>query len=197
MGLVDSPPNRSEESVGAQATVFDPVSRKPIVAVIGASSAEERTRRVAEEVGRKIGLEGWHLLTGGGAGVMEAACRGYQQADASKRGRAIGILPAETADAVNPYVDIALPTGLGIARNALIARAADALIAVGGCSGTLSEMALAWQLGRPIAACADSGGWAEKMAGAAIDDRFHEPIFAARTADEAISFVKSHLVSRV
>jgi uncharacterized protein (TIGR00725 family) len=181
--------------MGLAGTTLPPVARNPIVAVIGASSADALTKGIAEEVGRRIGLEGWHLLTGGGAGVMEAACRGYRRVDAGTRGHALGILPTETADTVNPFVDIALPTGLGIARNALIARAADALIAVGGCSGTLSEMALAWQLGRPIAACADSGGWAEKMAGTAIDDRFHEPIFAARTADEAISFVKSKLTS--
>jgi uncharacterized protein (TIGR00725 family) len=171
------------------------VPRKPIVAVIGASRAASSTLDIAEEVGRLIGLERWHLLTGGGGGVMEAACRDFQSVKGGESGMAIGILPSDDTAFANRFVDIAIPTGLGIARNAVIARAANALVAVGGCSGTLSEIALAWQMGRPVAACMLSGGWAEKLGGTAIDDRFTEPVFAAQKASEAISFVKSKVSS--
>jgi uncharacterized protein (TIGR00725 family) len=173
------------------------VPRKPVVAVIGASSAGPGTLDIAEEVGSLIGLEHWHLLTGGGGGVMEAACKGFQSVKVGESGIAIGILPSDDTAFANRFLDIAIPTGLGIARNAVIARTANALVAVGGCSGTLSEMALAWQLGRPVAACMESGGWAEKLGGTAIDDRFAEPVFAARTARDAISFVKSKVSSNL
>ncbi len=174
-------------------TPGDIVKRKPIIAVIGAASADEVARNIAGDVGRGIAREGWHLLTGGGAGVMAAASRGFQAGRHPESGQVIGMLPTETDEFANDSIDIVIPTGMGMARNALIARTADALIAVGGCSGTLSEMALAWQLGRPIAACVGAGGWAGKMAGIAIDRRFDEPIFAAKTADDSILFVKSRI----
>jgi uncharacterized protein (TIGR00725 family) len=79
------------------------------------------------------------LVTGGLGGVMEAACMGAREAG----GTTIGILPGSDRSAANPYVDIAIPTGLGEARNALVVRAADALIAIGGGYGTLSEIAFA------------------------------------------------------
>ena len=78
---------------------------------------------------------------------MEAACRGARQAG----GTTIGILPGAERSAANPYVEIAIPTGLGEARNALVVRAADALIAIGGAYGTLSEIALALKAGKRVA----------------------------------------------
>jgi hypothetical protein len=77
---------------------------------------------------------------------MEAACRGAKEAG----GTTLGILPGSDRSAANPYVDFALPTGLGEARNALVVRAADVVIAVGGGYGTLSEIALALRSGKPV-----------------------------------------------
>jgi len=87
------------------------------------------------------------VVCGGLGGVMEAACRGAKEAGATT----VGILPGADRSAANPFVDVAIPTGLGEARNALVVRAADALIAVGGAYGTLSEIALALKAGKRVA----------------------------------------------
>jgi len=86
------------------------------------------------------------LVCGGLGGVMEAACRGARDAG----GRTVGILPGADRSAANRFVDVAIPTGLGEARNALVVRSADALVAVGGGYGTLSEIALALKAGKPV-----------------------------------------------
>jgi uncharacterized protein (TIGR00725 family) len=116
------------------------------VAVIGASVATAEHERVAEEVGRRLAQAGAIVVTGGGGGVMAAASRGAAQAG----GTVIGILPGEDRGQANPWVSIALPTGLGELRNGLIVRAADAAVAVGGAYGTLSEIALAMVAGIPV-----------------------------------------------
>lgn len=169
--------------------------RVPSIAVIGASSADETMLAISADVGSALGQKGWHLITGGGGGVMEAACRGHRagRVNASCPGVTIGVLPFNEPEDANPFVDIPMPTGLGLARNAVIARAAAGLIAIGGCSGTLSEMALAWQFGRPIAAMVGAGGWAAKMAGQCIDDRFDRPVFPAGNAAEALDFLEKEL----
>jgi uncharacterized protein (TIGR00725 family) len=97
-------------------------------------------------VGRELASRGVVLVCGGLGGVMEAACRGAKESG----GRTVGILPGADRSAANPYVDVAIATGLGEARNALVVRAADALIAVGGGYGTLSEVALALKAGKRV-----------------------------------------------
>jgi uncharacterized protein (TIGR00725 family) len=97
-------------------------------------------------VGRLIAERGAVLVCGGLGGAMEAACRGAQEAG----GVTVGILPGTDRSAANAHVDIALPTGLGEARNALVVHAADVLIAIGGGYGTLSEVALALRAGTPV-----------------------------------------------
>ncbi|MDJ0765214.1 MAG: TIGR00725 family protein [Myxococcota bacterium] len=163
-------------------------SRTPLVAVIGASTAASSVLDMARDVGRAIAQQGWHLLTGGGSGVMAAACQGFRENNAA--GTSVGILPAEDAAGANPFVDVAIPTGLGLARNAIIARAASGLIAVGGCSGTLSEIALAWQMNRPIVAIAGSGGWAEKLAQQKVDDRRSDVVVEAHSATQAVGILE-------
>lgn len=101
---------------------------------------------MAEEVGRLLARRGAVVVCGGLGGVMEAACRGAR----GEGGVAVGILPGLDRGAANPYVTVAVATGLGEARNALVVRAADALIAVGGAYGTLSEIALALKAGNPV-----------------------------------------------
>jgi uncharacterized protein (TIGR00725 family) len=97
-------------------------------------------------VGRELAGRGAVLVCGGLGGVMEAACRGAKEAG----GTTVGILPGADRAAANEFVDIAIPTGLGEARNALVVRAADALIAVGGGYGTLAEIALALKAGKRV-----------------------------------------------
>jgi uncharacterized protein (TIGR00725 family) len=102
---------------------------------------------VAEAIGREVGRRGGVVVCGGLGGVMEAACRGAREAG----GATLGILPGLDRSAANPHVEVAVATGLGEARNALVVRAADALVAVGGGYGTLSEIALALKAGKPVA----------------------------------------------
>jgi uncharacterized protein (TIGR00725 family) len=101
---------------------------------------------MAETVGRLVARSGAALVCGGLGGVMEAACRGAR----AEGGTTIGILPGLDRSAANPYVEVAIATGLGEARNALVVRAADCLIAVGGAYGTLSEIALALKAGKRV-----------------------------------------------
>ena len=119
---------------------------KPYIAVVGAGFADEDLARRAEEVGRLLGHNAACLLTGGFGGVMEASCRGAKEAG----GMTVAILPSFDRREANPYVDIAIPTGMGEMRNTLIVRAADAVIAIGGEYGTLSEVALALKTDTPV-----------------------------------------------
>jgi uncharacterized protein (TIGR00725 family) len=120
--------------------------RAAYVGVIGASAATEEEKRIAEAVGRGVAAGGAVLVCGGQGGVMEAACRGA----CAEGGRTVGILPGlDRADA-NAWVEVAIATGLGELRNGLIVRASDALIAIGGEFGTLSEIALALRDSKPV-----------------------------------------------
>jgi uncharacterized protein (TIGR00725 family) len=136
--------------------------------------------------------QGWRLVTGGLGGVMEAASRGAHTAACYREGDVVGVLPSGDPSTANPYVDIAVPTNLGIARNVLVVSMADAVIAVAGGAGTLSEIALAWQLGRVVVGLA-VGGWGERVAGHALDDKRPDVVIAARSAEDAIEAIKAAL----
>jgi uncharacterized protein (TIGR00725 family) len=118
----------------------------PYVAVVGPGEAGPDERQTAEDVGLALARAGAILVCGGLGGVMAAACRGASAA----QGTTVGILPGTDRRVANEWVTIAIPTGLGELRNGLIVRAADALIAVGGGHGTLSEVALALKTGVPV-----------------------------------------------
>ena len=122
---------------------------RPLIAVVGpGDGATDDQTRAAESVGRAIAKRGWVTLTGGRAvGVMAAATRGA----AAASGLTVGVLPGSTRDDAAPGLDIALATGLGEARNAVIATAADALVACGLNPGTVSEVSLALRAGKPVA----------------------------------------------
>ena len=122
------------------------MTRVPYVAVIGPGRASPEELQAAEEVGARLATLGAVVVTGGLGGVMEAASRGAR----SRRGRTVGILPGEDRDAANGWVEIALATGLGELRNGLVVRAVDAVVAIGGGHGTLSEIGLALRIGRPV-----------------------------------------------
>ncbi len=119
----------------------------PYVAVIGSGQCPPELYALARQVGNLIAQNGAILVCGGLGGVMEAACRGAKEAG----GQTIGILP-HSQRVGNPYLDIALPTGLGEARNFLVVKVADSLIAVGGGYGTLSEIGLALKMGKKVVA---------------------------------------------
>jgi len=117
-----------------------------IIGIIGAGTCSPQTAQLAETVGYGLAQQHLALICGGLGGVMAAACRGAKDAG----GTTIGILPGTNRAAANPWVDFAIATGLGEARNLMIVRSAQALIAVGGEYGTLSEIAFALKLGVPI-----------------------------------------------
>jgi len=118
-----------------------------VIGVIGESEFSDPSHQsLAEEVGRLIAREGYLLICGGLSGVMEAACRGAKSAG----GQTVGILLGTEAREANSFVDIAIATGLGQARNIIIALTSDALIAIGGGFGTLAELGHALRLGRPV-----------------------------------------------
>jgi uncharacterized protein (TIGR00725 family) len=116
------------------------------VAVVGPGDAGPEILAAAESVGRELAQRGVVVVCGGLGGAMEAACRGAKEAG----GTTLGLLPGADRGQANPYVDVAVATGLGEARNALVARTADALVAVGGGYGTLSEIALALRAGKRV-----------------------------------------------
>jgi uncharacterized protein (TIGR00725 family) len=145
------------------------------VAVVGAGDDRDPVAlERAEEVGRRLAEHAAVLVCGGLGGVMAAACRGA----AGAGGRTVGLLPGADRTAANPWVEVAVPTGLGELRNGLVVRAADAVIAIGGGYGTLSEIALALKLERPVIGL---GTWELARAG-----REMRALTDVRTAREAV-----------
>jgi hypothetical protein len=153
-----------------------------MVAVIGNGDPDPARDRLAEELGAALARSGYGLVCGGLGGVMEAACRGAQSAGADVP--VVGVLPGTDRAAANPHVDVAIATGMGYARNLVVVLSADAVVAVGGASGTLSEMAHAWQLGKPLCALGGVPGWATDLAGRSLDGKRQDAVFAASSVAE-------------
>ena len=117
-----------------------------LIAIIGGGEVSPQIEAIAEEVGREIARQGAVLICGGLGGVMEAACRGA----ASQGGLTVGILPGDNRRDANPHVKIPIATGIGYARNAAVAKSAQAVIAIDGSYGTLTEIGYALQSGIPV-----------------------------------------------
>lgn len=155
--------------------------RRPQIAIMGSSEADEHMLHTAEKAGAIVAKLGAALVTGGRGGIMEAASRGCANAD----GLVIAVTPGTDMNEANPYAHYVIPTGLGWARNVITAISGDIIVIVGGASGTLSEAAFAWMYNRPIVALSESGGWAKKLAGAAMDHRRNgEVVVDCRSIDE-------------
>ncbi|MBA7706564.1 hypothetical protein ES703_115418 [subsurface metagenome] len=122
------------------------INKEKIIAVIGGGSCNREEARLAEEVGRELAKRGATLVCGGLGGVMEAACKGAS----SEGGVTIGVLPGDDRQSANPYVRIPIVTGIGYARNVAVVKSSQAVIAVGGNYGTLSEISHALQSGIPV-----------------------------------------------
>ena len=122
------------------------MTNKRFIAVIGGNQCSKEEAHLAEEVGRELARRGAALVCGGLGGVMEAACKGAS----SEGGLTIGILPGENPQAANPYVQVPIVTGIGYARNVAVVKSAQAVIAIGGNYGTLSEIAHALQSDIPV-----------------------------------------------
>ena len=142
------------------------------VSVIGGSRIEPTVAETTTEVGKVLARNGHTVVCGGLGGVMEAVCRGAK----SEGGDTIGILPGEDPDGANEYVDVAVATGLGHARNALVVMNGDAVVAIDGGGGTLSEVGFSFVFERPIAGLGTHG----------VDG-----IEACESPEEAVGYVES------
>ena len=149
-------------------------SKVVLIGVIGGSAPIPAEAAAAEAVGRLIAEAGAVPICGGGGGVMEAACRGAKGAG----GLTVGILPGISRRQANAYVDIPIVTGMGEARNAIIARTADVLVAVGGSYGTLSEIAYGLGFDTPVIGL---GTWAFERPGHPC-----APLVRVETPEEAV-----------
>lgn len=168
-------------------------SSRPLQAtVIGDSDAPAKTLEAAERVGAMLARLGITLVTGGLAGVMEAASRGARRAG----GLVVGILPSSRLEDANPWCTVVVPTGLGHARNALTVLAADFVVALGGGAGTLSEICFAWIHGRPVFVLEGYGGWSDRLGGSPLDHRGTSRIQVCRSLEELERAAAEQLRSR-
>lgn len=175
------------------------MERKALIAVCGDSSLGKTDikHQLAEDLGTKLIDSGYRLVTGGLGGVMEAACMGARKSSSYQEGDIIGILPGTDSSEANEFTDVVLPTGLDYGRNLIISNS-DALVAMGGGAGTLSEIAFAWALMRLIIAY-EVEGWSGKLANSKIDERIryenipNDRVFGANSADEVLGILGQNL----
>jgi hypothetical protein len=173
--------------------------RRRIIAVIGDANVQPGSPKyvLAEELGRLLVDAGFRVLTGGLGGVMEAACSGTQSSSRYQPGDTVAVLPGHDPAEANPFVDIVIPSGLDHVRNSIVAHA-DAVIAIGGGAGTMSEICLAWIYRRLIVALYVDG-WSGKIADQRVDERVRYPnepddrVFGAASAADAVRIVADRI----
>lgn len=161
--------------------------RKKQIAVIGYNKdrCTDIASKAAYEVGKEIARAGAVLVCGGLGGVMESACKGAKE----NGGTTVGIIPQEEFSYANQYCDIVVCTGIGYARDFIVASSADAIVAVGGGVGTLIELGVGYMTKKFIVVIAGSGGVADMYGGKFLDDRQCVPIRLAKDARRAIQII--------
>ncbi len=167
---------------------------KQIIAVIGNANIENdiEKQKISLELGRLIIDNDFILATGGFGGVMEYASKGARKSINYTENSIIGILPDYNSENANKYIDIAIPTGFGLARNLMLISMSNAVIAVGGGSGTLNEISASWQMNKLIIGLQVTG-WSGNLCGKALDERRNDIIFCAKNAQEAIELLNSKI----
>lgn len=170
--------------------------RKFQIGVIGYNDdrCTEVAKEIAYEVGKEIALSGSALVCGGLGGVMEAACRGAKEVN----GVTVGIIPQDNFSFANQFCDIVICSGIGFARDFIVATSSDGIIAVGGGIGTLIEMSVGYMIKKKIVAISSSGGVSDVYAGKYLDERKRVLIEAAPDAKAAVQAIldddiKKHL----
>ena len=168
--------------------------RKVQIAVIGYNRdrCSEVAREVAYDTGREIAKVGAVLVCGGLGGVMEAACRGAKESG----GATVGIIPQDEFSFANEFCDIVICTGIGYARDFVVASSADGIIAVGGGVGTLIELGVGYMTKKTIVAIAGSGGVADMYGGKYLDERNRVPIIVAKDARSAVKVILDAIAAR-
>ena len=167
---------------------------KQIVAIIGNANIENdiEKQKISFELGKLIIDNGYTLATGGLGGVMEYASKGAKSSKKYTENSIIGVLPDYNSENANKYIDIAIPTGFGLARNLMLISMSNAIIAVGGGSGTLNEISASWQMNKLIIGL-QVEGWSKKLCGKSLDERRNDIIFCAKNAQEAINLLNSKI----
>jgi uncharacterized protein (TIGR00725 family) len=148
--------------------------RKKVISVIGGHSCTNKVEQIAQELGKKLAKVVGILVSGGLSGTMKAVCSGFKTGG----GVTIGIIPSYDKKDANEFVDIVIPTGLGLARNVLVVQAGDIVVALPGEYGTLSEIAYCLQFGKPVISL---GSW--DMPG----------VIKVKTVEEAVAKAKQIL----
>lgn len=160
--------------------------RKLQIAIIGYNKdCTDSAKKAAYEVGKEVALAGAVLVCGGLGGVMESACRGAKE----NGGTTVGIIPQEEFSYANQYCDIVMCTGIGYARDFIVASSADGIIAVGGGVGTLIELGVGYMTKKAIVTIAGSGGVADMYGGKFLDERQRVPITIAKDAKTAVEVI--------
>ena len=161
--------------------------RKLQIGVIGYNDdrCSEVAREMAYKVGKEIALSGSVLICGGLGGVMEAACKGAKDAN----GNTVGIIPQDKFSFANQFCDIVICSGIGFARDFIVATSSDGILAVGGGIGTLIEMSVGYMIKKKIVAISPSGGVSEVYAGKYLDERKRVLIESAPDAKSAVQAI--------
>lgn len=168
--------------------------RKLQIGVIGSAGSEEyfdrkpskKIYQVAEKVGELVAQNGAILITGGKGGIMEAACRGAK----SKGGITVGIVKGKERKTANLYVDLEIVSGMeGCGEETMLILSCDGLIALGGGSGTLQELAIAYRNKKPVVVIENLSGWAEKLTKSYLDQRKNIKFRLAKNPQEAIEIL--------
>ncbi len=173
---------------------------RELIAVVGDAEIEPNglKEKMAFEMGKAIIDNGYRLQTGGLQGIMRAASMGARASKNYREGDIIGILPSFNHNQANEFVDIAIPTGIDVLRNALVANA-KAVIGIGGGAGTLSELAMAWSLKRMVLAFNNVDGWSSKVADTRLDARIRyddvkdDRVYGVSSAEQAIALINERL----
>ncbi|HYY51281.1 MAG TPA: hypothetical protein VE755_00345 [Myxococcales bacterium] len=175
---------RSRAAPASSQAAQNEEQRRPVIGVIGDGQPGSERERMAAEVGAALARAGVHLVCGGLGGCMEGASRGYKEANGA--GICLGLLPGTSRSEANPWVDLAIPTGVNSAQGALVAMAVDAAIVLGGGGGTLSEVGLLLRDGKPVVALDRTGGAAELVGGQQLG---RVRVLLAHGAEEAVRMV--------
>jgi uncharacterized protein (TIGR00725 family) len=171
------------------------MTRKQVIGVIG-PNIENCTNEMYDfgiELGHRLTDLNYMIVCGGRLGIMEAVCRGSKLSEKYTYPNTIGILPSANNDEANQYCDIVIPTGIGLARNSIVVNTADVLVAVAGGSGTLSEIAFAWQFNKKVICYTGFEGWAKNLAGQDLDQRNSGLILSADSMDKIIELVQQNI----